>query len=457
MTSIAIIGAGISGLTLGYQLQKNGVSATVFEGGSRVGGALQTIARDGCLMEAGPDSLLLAKPAAIDLARELGLELIEAQKVGPPGVVHHGTIAPLPDGFRLLAPTKLLPFARTPLLTFQGKLRAGMEWAVPAARHQEDESLAAFVTRRFGREVLDTLAQPLIGGIYAADPERLSVLATLPMFRQLENSAGSVTAGLLAQLKKAPGAASAAHFVTPRQGMGSLVQALAERLPDLRRQSPVSRLTPTAKGWEVEVHGESSLFSQVVFACGAPQQARLSSFDPQLSELLGRIGATSTVTVHLLFDEVQFRHELQGSGFVVPHTEGCALTACTYSHRKYEGRAPRGKALLRCHLGNAMRQDLVRLADQELVELVLRELRPLVGLRGEPQTCLVTRHWEVLPQYDVGHLQLVQSIENRAAEHPGLFLAGNAFRGVGIADCVALAQKLAQSERLSSYPNRAAV
>lgn len=443
MRNWAIVGGGISGLTLAHQLQKLGQRATVFEGGSRLGGAIHTMRRDGCLMEAGPDSLLVSKPAAIDLAKELGLELIASRDTGPPGVVHQGKIHPLPEGFRLMAPTKPLPFAMTPLLSVKGKLRAGMEWAVPSQAGEQDESLADFVTRRFGREVLETLAQPLLGGIYAADPTRLSLLATLPLFRRLELSAGSVTAGLLAQIKRAQTAPGGAMFVTPRQGMGSLVQALSATLLDVRKHAPVSRVFPTAQGWGVEVHGEVEAFDGVVLACSAPQQARMAAFDPELSADLGSISATTTVTIHMLFDEAQFRNELSGSGFVVPHVEGRALTACTYSHRKYEGRAPEGKALLRCHLGNAMRQDVVRLADCELVDLALSELRPLVGLYGQPQTCIVSRHWEVLPQYEVGHLGLVDRIEKRLLQHPGLTLAGNALGGVGVADCVARARAIA--------------
>jgi oxygen-dependent protoporphyrinogen oxidase len=440
---LAVVGGGISGLTLAYQLKKMGHSATVFEGGSRLGGALHTMRRNGCLMEAGPDSLLVSKPAAIELARELGLELIPSCAIGPPGVVHNDRIYPLPDGFRLLAPTKLLPFALTPLLSVRGKLRAGLEWTVPASQVSEDESLANFVTRRFGREVLETLAQPLIGGIYAADPSRLSVLATLPLFRQLEASCGSITAGMLAQTKRANGARGESLFVTPRHGMGSLVKALAQNLDDLRLQSPVQAITPSRGGWEVDVHGHREVFDGVILACSAPQLSRLTAFDPELSQALGRITSTTTVTIQFVFAKHQVRHELLGSGFVVPHVEGKAITACTYSHLKYEGRAPRGKALLRCHLGNAMNQAVVMRADCEIVDLALRELRPLLGLIGEPQACVLTRHWEVLPQYDVGHMDLVDRIEQRLAIHPGLDLAGNGLKGVGVGDCVKQAKAIA--------------
>jgi oxygen-dependent protoporphyrinogen oxidase len=228
--------------------------------------------------------------------------------------------------------------------------------------------------------------------------------------------------------------------------MGSLVEALESTLKDVRKHASVSRVFPVSGGWAVEVHGEVETFDSVVLACGAPQQARMTAFDPQLSADLGSIRATTTVTIQMVFAESQFRHELSGSGFVVPHIEGQALTACTYSHRKYAGRAPEGKALLRCHLGNAMRQDIVRLADCELVDLALGDLRPLLGLRGQPQSCIVSRHWEVLPQYDVGHLRLVERIESCLAAYPGLLLAGNALGGVGVADCVARSRVLAERQ-----------
>ncbi|MGE0491391.1 MAG: protoporphyrinogen oxidase [Vulcanimicrobiota bacterium] len=437
---VAVIGGGISGLTAAYQLRQSGASVTLFEASPRLGGAIQTVRQHGCLMEAGPDSLLVMKPAAVQLARELGLELVPSVAEGPPGVVHKGRIQPLPDGFRMVAPTQLLPFVRTPLLSLGGKLRAGLEWLVPATRASADESVADFVTRRFGREVLDTLAQPLIGGIYAADPARLSLLATLPMFRQLEQSRGSVTAGLLAQMKKS-GSSKGSMFVTPREGMQSLVQALADRLEEVRLATPVEQLTPTPTGWEVKALGKTYPFRAVVLACAAPHLARLTRFDPLLSDALGQIESTTTVTIHFLFEQCQIGRPLRGSGFVIPHVEGYHLTACTYSHLKYPGRAPEGKALLRCHVGNAMSQRAVLLEDQALCELALEELGPLLKLGGPPQQSMLVRHTQALPQYQVGHKELVAAIDRQMALHSGLALAGNGLEGVGVSDCITRARQ----------------
>lgn len=445
----AVVGGGISGLTAAYRLQQMGCSVTLFEGSERFGGALQTLSCGGCLMEAGPDSFIVSKPSAMKLAGELGLEVIPSSAVGPPGVVHGGQIQPLPEGFRLLAPTKLLPFVRTPLLSPLGKLRAGMEWLIPASDQTEDESVGDFVTRRFGREVLESLAQPLVGGIYAADPATLSLLATLPMFRQLEQSAGSVTAGMLAQLKRAKARKrSGSMFFTPRAGMTSLVNALVAQLQDARLTSSVSSVSPQGRGWRLDVNGAEHHFDALILACPAAHLSRLTVFDPQLSESLTKIPSTTTVTIQFVFDQDQIQQSLRGSGFVVPQVEGLNLTACTYSHLKYAGRAPEGKALLRCHVGNAMNQETVQCPDSQIEEMILAELRPLIDLKGEPEHSVLIRHRQVMPQYQVGHKDLVQEIDSRLAGHPTLALAGNGLAGVGVSDCISRAAEVV--ERLVS-------
>lgn len=441
MSRFAVVGGGISGLTAAYELEKLGADVVLFEAGSRLGGALQTVELDGCLLECGPDSLLRTKPSAIRLAEELGIELIPCSAKGSPGVVHRGSIQPLPDGFRLLAPTKLLPFVKTPLLTPMGKARAGMEWLIPATKREGDESVESFVVRRFGREVLEALAQPLIGGIYAADPARLSVLATLPTFRQLEQEQGSVTAGLLGQIKKF-GKSKKGLFVTPRLGMGSLVDALSSRVAQVRKQCEVDSVRPLSGRWELAIGGKAELFEGVILACSARHLPALTAFDTELSRSLGQIPTTTTVTLNLVFRRNQIGAPLTGSGFVVPHREGLKLTACTFSHLKYEGRAPRDKALLRCHFGNALEQEVVSRSEEALFESAMSELRPLLGIEGDPTAHLLVRHKDVLPQYRVGHLKLVERLEEQLLRYKGLALAGNALNGVGISACIEQAKRV---------------
>lgn len=447
MPKIAIIGGGISGLTAAYRLLQAKARPVLFEHGPRLGGAIRTFRHEEWLLEAGPDSLLRTKPAALELARELGIELVEASSQGPPGIVRDGRVVPLPDGLRLMAPTRFLPFLTSPVLSWPGKLRAICEGLIPRRTEDSDESVAQFVSRRFGLELMEILAQPLIGGIYAADLSRLSLRATLPMFEAMERGRGSVTAGLVASLRKAPPSTSSL-FLSPRGGMESLISALAEKIPqkDLRRNQPVRRISSTSRGWKVETSEGTELFDGVLFACSSRVAARLlADIVPELHQSLGQTAHVSTATIHFKLNEDQIAEPLTGSGFVVPHLEGMEITACTYAHKKFPQRAPAGKALLRVHLGNAMNQNILKCDDFQLIERADQQLRSLLGLRGQAEESYVARHTEVLPQYGVGHCQRVARARASLARHRGLALAGNGLSGVGLSDCVEAARAAAES------------
>lgn len=449
MKKVAVIGGGISGLAAAEYLRRGKARPVVFEQSARWGGAVRTVRSDGWLMEAGPDSLVAAKPAALELARELGLELIAASSQGMPSVVHRGRLLALPEGFRLIGPTRFWPFVLSPLLSWTGKLRAALELFVPVRPGEQDESVGHFISRRFGGELMETLAQPLIGGIYAADLHRLSLLATLPMFRALEKADGSVTAGLFKAMKNSSSAAAGAMFMTPREGMESLITALAEKLPsqDLRLQQSVLELRRHGeRGWELQTTSDPELFDAVVLACSSKVASRLlAPFAPEAAQALAWTPHVSTATVQLRLEERQLGVSLKGSGFVVPHVEGLAITACTFAHKKYQGRAPKGGALLRVHLGNAMNQAVLEHDDERLAELAWRELRPLLKTSGSPQQAVITRHNETLPQYEVDHRCRVERAERALGAHRGLALAGNGLTGVGLADCVVRAKAAAQT------------
>lgn len=438
MPKIAVIGGGISGLTAAYRLHQSGAHPVVFEHSPRLGGAIRTFRHEGWLLEAGPDSLLRTKPAAMELARELGIELVESCSHGPPGIVRDGRVLPLPDGLRFMAPTRLLPFLMSPVLSWTGKLRAVCEGLVPRRTADGDESVSNFVSRRFGLELMEVIAQPLIGGIYAADLSRLSLQATLPMFETMERRQGSVTAALIASLN-ANRTPPSSLFLSPRDGMESLIAALAEKLPhrDLRRNQPVLRLTPGAKGWEVDTATRSEHFDGVILACSSRIAAKLlSNIAPEACDFLSQTDHVSTATVHLKLEEDQIEKPLEGSGFVVPHLEGLEITACTFAHKKFSNRAPAGKALLRIHLGNAMNQNILKCDDFQLIKRAVQQLRPLLGIRGQPEESFVVRHTEVLPQYGVGHCRRISSALASLENHRGLALAGNGLTGVGISDCI---------------------
>lgn len=438
MPTIAVVGGGISGLTAAYRLRQSGAHPTLFEHGPRLGGAIRTFRQEGWLLEAGPDSLLRTKPAAMELAQELGIELVESCSLGPPGIVRNGQVIPIPEGLHLMAPTRLLPFLTSRILSLPGKLRAACEALVPRRSETSDESVAQFVARRFGLELMELIAQPLIGGIYAADLSRLSLQATLPTFEALERQKGSVTAGLLGSLntKSAP---KSPLFLTPRDGMEALITALADKIPseDLRCNQPVLRISRRPTGWEIQTATTIELFDGVVFACSSQVATKLlAEISPESCESLSPTVHVSTATINLMLDENQITKNIVGSGFVVPHFEGLELTACTFAHRKFPYRAPAGKALIRLHLGNAMNQNVLKHDDFHLIKHAIEQVRPLIGLQGQPEESFIARQKEVLPQYGVGHSHRIARAKSSLSRHRGLILAGNGLTGVGISDCI---------------------
>ena len=448
MPKIAVIGGGISGLTAAYRLLQAGATPVLLEHSPRLGGAIRTFRDREWLMEAGPDSLLRVKPAALELAKELEVELIEAQSQGPPGIVRGGQVLPLPDGLRLMAPTQWIPFLKSSVISWPGKIRALCEALVPKRTEITDESVASFVSRRFGMEVMEILAQPLVGGIYAADLSRLSLQATLPMFEAMERSKGSVTAGLLSSSIRSSPPVPSSLFLTPRYGIEAIVNGLVERLPQasVRLCQPVLCVSRRPQGWKVETTTDSEFFDGILFACSNRVAARLlARVVPEVQNSLGHTVHVSTATVHLKLEADQITRPLTGSGFVVPHLEGLDITACTYSHRKFAHRAPPGHALLRIHLGNAMNPYILRCDDFQLMDRAIQQITPILGLRGGPKESYVARHSKVLPQYGVGHCQRVLQAQTSLALHSGLALAGNGLSGVGLADCVSTAQAAVKS------------
>lgn len=446
MSRIAVIGSGISGLSAAYFLGRQGHQVTILEASPRAGGAIRTERTpEGAVMEMGPDSFLLSKPAAMNLAREVGVELVPSCAQGSPSVVKGGRLMPLPDGFRLLAPTRFLPFALSGLVSWTGKLRAAAELVVPPKSGCEDESVADFVTRRFGREILDALAQPLVAGIYSADPGELSLQATFPFLQTIEQKQGSVIKGMVKTVQSNRGGGPL--FWSPREGMGHLVERLTQRVghSNLRLSCPVSSLRRVEDRWLVYSARGEELFDAVVLGCPAYRAGSLLEQElPQLSKVLHTIPYTTTAVVHLLLEENQLGVPLRGSGFVVPHREELDITACTYAHRKYPGRVPAGKALLRVNMGGELNQGILAQSNEQLASRALEALRPLLKLSGTPEYYQVVRHHKVVPQYAVGHLKVAKQVEGLVHSQPGLALAGNGVNGVGLGDCVVQAEECAR-------------
>ncbi|MCC6491419.1 MAG: protoporphyrinogen oxidase [Pirellulales bacterium] len=458
--TVAIIGGGITGLAAASWLQSRmpAVRIQLLESRDRLGGVLQTTRTGGFLIEAAADGFLVNPPSAVELCRRLGLEdsLIATNEKGRRAlVVCRGRLQPIPDGFTIMAPSRLTPLLRTPILSTAGKLRAGLEAVIPRGGDAEDESLARFVERRFGRELLDRLIQPLISGIYTGDLERLSVEATMPRLRRMEQQHGSLLRAMLAQRRKpAADAGSGARygqFATLRDGMSTLVDALARRLPQdaIQLSSPVSQVMLTGDGrWRIQVGGSQARRLDVdglVVATPSYRAAELlGNVDPPLAAELAKIEYASCAIASLGYRRTQVGAPLDGFGFVAPLIEKRNILSCSYASLKYEGRAADDALLLRVFIGGACQSDLLQLSTPELLALAHREVAELLTIRGEPILEHLVRHHRVMPQYHVGHCHRVERIERRALQLPRFALAGNALRGVGAPACIQSGEKAAE-------------
>ena len=460
---LVVVGAGISGLAAAHRAvecaRETGrpLHLTVLEAADRVGGTIQTEHRDGFLVECGPDSFLSEKPWALALCRRLGLEdrLIRTDdRFRRTFVVWRDRLHPLPEGFQLLAPTRLGPLLSSRLFSWPGKLRMAADLLLPRG-HDPDESLGAFVRRRLGREALERVAQPLVAGIYTADPDELSLGATMPRFLEMERRERSVILALWRAARRAPalhaGTSGArwSLFVTLARGMEDLVGTLAARLPEgvLRLKEPVIGLTRADGRWRIATGGGATLDADaLVLAPEAHQVARLVRYvDPGLAHLLEGIPHASSGTVTLAYRRADVAHPLDGFGFVVPHVERRPIIACTFSSVKYAGRAPEGHVLLRVFVGGALNEAVLAGDDAALVRIARDQIGPLLSISGEPLFARVNRYPRAMPQYLVGHATRAAAIERSVARLPGLRLAGGAYRGVGIADCVRSGEEAAEA------------
>lgn len=452
-----VVGAGITGLTAAYrllqgaQLKGLALEVEVHEASDRAGGVIASTRRDGFLMEGGPDSLITVKPAATGLATELGLseQLIGTTEGNRKSfVARGGELHTVPEGFYLLAPTAFLPFATSRLFTWGGKLRMALDLVIPARSQAGDETLASFVRRRLGQEALERIAQPMVGGIYTADPEQLSLAATMPQFLELERKYGSVIRGMLASGMggghAAKGTAGPRYglFATLSGGLEDLVKAIAARLPpgSLKFGSRVSALAKSAAGWDVATDGGSVRADAVVVALPPPRTLEVvRGVDEELTGALEGIPASSAATLNLAYRASDVPHPLDGAGLVIPATEKTTMMALSFSSRKYARRAPDGMVLLRAFIGGALHQHVYRMDDAAIVAGVKQDVANLLGIRAEPVMTLMSRHEGAMPQYLLGHLDRVATIERRLGELAGLALAGNGYRGVGVPDCIASA------------------
>jgi protoporphyrinogen/coproporphyrinogen III oxidase len=458
--TVAIVGGGISGLSTAFALQERAAAAglaircTVLDAGPSWGGKIVTHRIGDLVTEAGPDSFLSQKPAGLQLVEKLGLadQLINTNETGKKACVYSGgRLCELPEGFVVITPGQIGPFLKSGLLTMSGLARMGLDLVMPAKRSQEDESLASFFRRRFGRQAFERMMEPLMAGIYAGDAEQMSVNATFPRFPELEREHGSVIRGMMAARKTGRPQGSAAPrrtmFVSLRNGLEDLVNALVRRLTEqsvtLRSGAVVESLRVRSHQlgrWTYDVmlnDGSALSVDSLVLATPAYVSGELlRPLTPIAGGLLDMIPYASTATIAMAYPSSVIGGAVRGFGFVVPRAEQRDLIAATWTSLKWPHRAPSDRLLVRCYVGGVGREAILQLDDEALVARVKSELKLICGVTTEPTYVEVNRWIKAMPQYLLGHLERLEQVDAALSRYGGLVLTGAAYRGVGIPDCI---------------------
>jgi oxygen-dependent protoporphyrinogen oxidase len=452
--AVAIVGGGISGLAAAYELRQRGVPFVLFERLPACGGVVRTERVDGYTIDAGPDALLTQKRAAIDLCDELGLAGGLCSQVGRATfIVRNGSLRELPATSVLGLPTRWQPFLTSRAFSWRGKLRIAADLFVPRGEALDDESIGSFIGRRFGREAVDLLAEPLLAGIHGGDPARLSMRAAFPRLLELERRHGSVIAGLRATgFSKTSSSSARSPFVALPGGMGELTTALVNRIGagSIRAGVGVEEiLEREGGGYRLSLTDGSHIHApNLILATPPATTARLlKDVDSELSASCSQIRSASVVTVALGYARSAIRHPLDGAGLVVPRRERLNIRALSWVSSKWNGRAPADRVLLRAYVGGVLDPGAIDQSDRELIDVVCRDVNRLLGAVGEPEMVRIYRWRGATPQIEVGHAGLMGRIDRRLADRPGLAVTASGFRGTGIADCVADARS--QAARLA--------
>ncbi|MFC0475075.1 protoporphyrinogen oxidase [Robertmurraya beringensis] len=447
---VVIIGGGITGITAAYYLQKEArekglpIDVCLVEASHRLGGKIQTMVRDGFVIERGPDSYLERKQSATRLVKEAGMESkLVNNTAGKSYVLVQERLHPMPGGSVMGIPTQLAPFVTTGLFSIQGKLRAAADFVLPKSNPVEDQSLGTFFRRRLGDEVVENLIEPLLSGIYAGDIDQMSLMATFPQFYQVEQKYGSLVLGMKKSTpqapKKSPETKSKGIFLTLTSGLQSLVDGIEAKLEagSVLKGIRVDRIKKMDKGYKLELNNGEKLTADAIVSA-VPHHVTHAMFQQyDFFDPFEHMPSTSVATVALAFPKEAVEKDINGTGFVVSRNSDYSITACTWTHKKWPHSCPEGSVLLRCYVGRPGDEAIVDLSDDELSRIVLEDLNKTMNITMDPNFVVVSRWKDSMPQYTVGHKQRIQTVnEHVAQELPGVFLAGASFEGLGIPDCI---------------------
>lgn len=445
MKRIAIVGGGISGLAAAFALEKERargaqIDYVIFESSARFGGVIRTERIEDCLVEAGPDSFLTEKPWAADLCRELGLgdQLIGSNDAERKTyMLVRGRLVPIPDGLMFMVPTRLAPTFFSPLLAWNTKLRILREWFYSPEKRDSDLTVAEFVGRHYGREMVERVADPLLSGVYGGSADELSMEAVLPRFLAMEASHGSLGKAMLAARRHQAGHRTPL-FTSLHDGMQQMIDAILTRIPPDRQRlnTRIETVKPESGKWLVVADRRTEEFDAVIVSTPAYASADFLRSIPELAKELAEIRYSSSVTVALAFDDKVRTALPPGFGFLVPRTENRKIIAVTFVHNKFPHRAPENRALIRCFLGGTRDEAILQTSDEQIESMVRGELSQILGIRAEPFFVRVNKWEAAMAQYNLGHTSRIERIRNIVAQWPGLALAGNAYSGIGVPDCV---------------------
>ena len=450
MNPVIIVGGGISGLAASYDLRRAGVEHLVIDSAARLGGVIRTQSIEGNTLECGPDSFISQKPAVLQLIGELGMK---DDVIGSNDdrrityIQRNGKLMALPDGLMMMVPTKILPMAVSPLLSWGTKIRMGLEYfRKPSAVARGDRSVAEFINDHYGQEAVDYLAEPLLAGVYGGDPTQLSVGSVLPRFVDLESKYGSLTRGVLAHKAKA-NAPSGSLFRTLKQGLGELVKKLTPPPASVMLNSVASGLERVGNNrFRVRVNEQWMDARAVILTGPAYQAARLiADLDPALALQLNQIEYGSSAIANLGYKTSRMPKPLVGFGLLVPGKERKRMRACTFVGNKFSFRVAEGWQVIRCFFGGMADGAILGESDEMIRAHAIEELRAILGISVDPDFCEISRWPRSMAQYTVGHGSRIEAIQARMKTLPGVFLAGNGYQGIGLPDCVQMGRAAAKA------------